>query len=284
MAGSPQALVTDDVNQDGKTDILFSEINPTINNGGGFGLVLGPIAPEVTPAISGALPAAVISGHKTPITQTLKLTNTSVSPVTGTETVNLALSTDASYSPDDMVIDSIVVRGKIGLGKTKTQRVKIPGVPAGVAPGNYFLVVQSSDPEGGLADASSSGTIDILAPQIDLSGGFKKVPASAHAGKHLTESITVINNGNVALTGTVPIVVDASLLNVLDDTADQLLSFSKKVNIKPGKSTTIQLSRLIAPSAANSYYLIIQLDPGNTLGDVNLGNNTFATGSVIAVS
>ncbi|HWE01777.1 MAG TPA: CARDB domain-containing protein [Tepidisphaeraceae bacterium] len=132
--------------------------------------------------------------------------------------------------------------------------------------------------------SGSTGTIDIQAPQIDLSGSFDKAPTVATASKKLSASITVTNHGNVPAIGALPIVVDTSAVNTLDDTALQATSFGKKVNIKPGKSITIQLSKLIAPSTADAYYLIVQLDPTNTLGDANTTNNVFSTSDPIVVS
>ena len=141
-----------------------------------------------------------------------------------------------------------------------------------------------TDPgHGGIATTSSTGTIDVAEPQVDISGTFKKAPTAARAGMPLSASITITNNGNVPAIGDVPIIVDASSSNTLDDAAGQVLSVRKRVNIKPGKSLTIQLSRLISPVIAGSYYLIVQLDPNNTLGDVNTQNNIFATGAPIVV-
>ena len=61
------------------------------------------------------------------------------------------------------------------------------------------------------------------------------------------------------------------------------MSYRRRISIGPKKSITFALTRLIAPSAAGSYFLIVQLDPNNTLGDANPGNNTFVS-PAIAVS
>jgi hypothetical protein len=282
-SGSPQAIVTSDVNDDSKADVLFSETDPAIADGGGFGVVLGASAPELSTGIGGALPASVIAGTKATIVQTVSLANISGNLLKGDVTISVALSSDANYSSDDTVVDAFNVKEKIANGKSKSQRVKISKVPAGVAPGNYFLVVQVTDPGGGVAMSGTSGTIDIVAPRVDLSGAFRKVPSAAVAGKRLNASIIVTNSGNVPVAGVLPIIVDASTLDTLSDAAVQLLDFNKRVSLKPGKSVTISLGRLIAPATPNDDYLIVELDPDNTLGDANTANNTFATSAPIAV-
>ena len=80
--------------------------------------------------------------QKTPIIQPLKLTNITSGRVQTGTAVSVALSMDGSYSSDDTVIDSITVKGKIGVGKSVLRRLKINGVPAGLTPGTYYLVVQ----------------------------------------------------------------------------------------------------------------------------------------------
>jgi hypothetical protein len=283
-AGTPVAVITTDVNSDSKADILFSEINSGITGGGGFGLVLGTSAPEISVGIAGALPATAVSGEKIAIAQTLTLTNITGTPVGGTVDINVAFSTDSTFSSDDTALDSLAVKGTIKVATPKTKKLKFTSVPAGMTPGTYYVVIEAMDPSGGISTSSSAGTIDIVAPQVDLSGSFKKAPAAAKAGKPLNASIVVTNGGNVSSTGVLPIVIDTSLIDTLDSTAVQAISFNKKINLKPGKSITIQLSKLIAPSTAGSYYLIVQLDPSNTLGDANTANNVFATGAAIVVS
>ena len=283
-SGSPQAIVTNDLNGDDKADIIFSETDPALTSGGGIGAVLGASAPELSTGISGALPASAVAGVKASIVQTVRLTNIAGRPVKGDVTIDVALSTDASPSSNDTVVDSLTVKEKIGDGKSAAKRLKISNVPAGLTPGNYYLVVQVTDPNGGIATTSSAGTIDVVAPQVDLSGAFKKAPVAAHAGKGLSASITVTNSGNVPAAGVLPIVVNASTVNTLDPAAVVLLPLNKKINIKPGKSITIPLSRLIAPAIANDYYLIVQLDPNKTLKNENTTSSPFATGSPIAVS
>ncbi|HZK80790.1 MAG TPA: CARDB domain-containing protein, partial [Humisphaera sp.] len=267
-----------------KADIIFSEINSTITGGGGFGLVQGASAPEISVAIGGALPASAVSGAKIPITQTVSVTNITGAAIGGTVGVNIGLSTDATFSADDTPLGSTTIKGIIKVATPKTKKVKFTSIPAGMTPGIYYIVVEAMDPSGGIAFSRSAGTINILAPQVDLSGAFKKAPTTARAGKRLSASITITNSGNVPSTGALPIIVDTSLINTLDSTAAQASAFSKRINIKPGKSITIQLSKLIAPSTAGSYYLIVQLDPNNALGDANTANNVFATGSAIVVS
>jgi hypothetical protein len=282
-SGSPQAVTTADVNDDGLADIVFSETNPALAAGGGYGVVFGATQPQLSTSVSGTEPASAISGAKTSIVQTVIVNNISGKAVTGTVNVNVALSTTTSYSLHDTVIDSFLMKEKIAAGKSKSLRLRITKLPPGLAAGIYHLVFQVTDPDGGIVTTSSPGTIDIAAAQPELSGAFKKYPATVAAGKRLSASITLTNTGNVPAIVALPIIVDASTINIVDSTAAQLLSVNKKVKINPGKSIALQLT-LLAPATPADDYLIVQLDPSNTTGDVNAGDNTFATGSPIVVS
>jgi hypothetical protein len=86
----------------------------------------------------------------------------------------------------------------------------------------------------------------------------------------------VTNLGNIAVAGLLPVAVYASGDGQLDGTSTGLVGFSRRINIKPDKSVTFTLSKLITP-AAGSYYLVVSLDKNNTLGDVNISNNAFVS-------
>ena len=161
-------------------------------------------------------------------------------------------------------------------GKAITVRISASKLPEGITPGNYYVVAEVTDPAGGAATAISATTIAVAAPQIDLSGSFKQPPTSARSGHPLSATIVVNNVGNVAAAGVLPIAVYVSGDGTLDGTSTGLVGLNYRINIKSGKSMTFHLNKAIAP-AAGSYFLVIVLDPNNTLGDVNTANNTFVT-------
>jgi hypothetical protein len=117
-------------------------------------------------------------------------------------------------------------------------------------------------------------------PLISLSGAFAHFNSSAKAGKKFSETITVTNNGNATITGTLPILVDTSPDQTLAS-GTVLTTISKNINIKSRKSARITLS-LTAPAEAGSFHLVMELDPQSTLGD-DIVKNTFSSASTVNV-
>ena len=148
--------------------------------------------------------------------------------------------------------------------------------------GSYHLLFQITDPTGA-KNTVDVATITVAPPQIDLTGAFSKVPLVETIGKKQTLTILVSNQGTTTATGMLPIVIDASPDGTLDGGAVQLLSTSKPINLRPGKSTRITLSFVASSAIPTNSHLVAQLDPANTFGDVNIANNTFASSQRIAI-
>jgi hypothetical protein len=116
---------------------------------------------------------------------------------------------------------------------------------------------------------------------IDLTGAFAKFNASATAGKPFVERISVTNDGTGTAAGTLPILVATSPDGTLAS-GTTLTTIDKKINLKAGKTVKIALT-LKAPAEPSSSFLVMELDPANTLGDVNPANNTFSSSSALNV-
>ena len=140
-----------------------------------------------------------------------------------------------------------------------------------------------TDPSKLTNTGTTAATISIVAPTIDLSGAFVTPSKRAKVGHNAGITFSVTNNGTVAASGMLPIQMQASTTAGVSSTSAVIDMLTKKVSIKPGKTIRIHVSKSIA-ATAGSYYLIVQLDPSNTLGDVNTANNTFVTATAIVVS
>ena len=193
--------------------------------------------------------------------------------------IELDLSADSTFDASDTPLISVNKNITIKPGKSKTIRVNVKALPAGVAAGSYFIVGQVTDSSGGISTMATAATLNVIAPTIDFSGVFKKSPSIGHVGKPLVASITVSNSGNVAAIGMLPIQV-----NSFDGTSNLLVgNLSQKINIKPGKSETFAMKNLIATTAGD-YNLFITLDPNNTFGDIDTTNNLFGTAFPVTVT
>ncbi|HET6248404.1 MAG TPA: FG-GAP-like repeat-containing protein [Tepidisphaeraceae bacterium] len=280
--GSPAALATADVNADIRADVIFAESNAALAGGGGIGVQLGTTPPELSIGVSGTLPASAISGQKIKLSQNVTITNSTANKVSGSSLIQVALSTNQAFGPDVIPLTSFRRSAKLNPGKSKIIHVNISKLPVGIAPGTYYVVTQVTDPANGLNSASSTSTINIQAAQIDLAGSFKTVPDSAKVGRPFSATITVTNTGNVAADGVLPIAVYSSGDGTLDGTATGLVGLRPHINIKPGKSATIRVNKLIV-AVDGSYHLVADLDPNNTLGDINTSNNVVVSATTVSV-
>ena len=48
---------------------------------------------------------------------------------------------------------------------------------------------------------------------------------------------------------------------------------NKKINVPAGRSVLIPLSLLAPAEAGTSVFLLVEIDPNNTLGDIDMSNN-----------
>lgn len=272
--------VAADLNGDGLPDIaLVSPVEGT------FGALLntsGGIASSVTPSLSGPLPAAplVAGGKIKPISQTVTLTTSAA--FKGSVTVDVQFSSTGTFDSNNATVATLTRNLNLKAGRSQKFVVTIKSLPSGLV-GAYHLVAQLTDPSGATSTAASATTVSIVAPTIDLSGSIAATPASAKAGRKTTITFSVANGGTIAVNAPLPVDVMASTTGNIDSTAVTIDEFSRHVLIQPGK--TIRLQAVVTmPTTAGSYYLIIELDPQNTLNDMNLSNNTFVSLRPILVS
>jgi hypothetical protein len=79
------------------------------------------------------------------------------------------------------------------------------------------------------------------------------------------------------VSGLLPFEVDASSGGRSDGGGFVLAQLGKPLKLAPGKSAKVTVSLPIDSTMAGSCYMTVQLDPANTLNDVNTANNSFTS-------
>ncbi len=235
--------------------------------------------------LSGKLPTSVVAGQKAHISQTLKLTNPGGVTLNGPTTASLFLSPDSALDANAIALPGTFSKKiKLKTGKHASEMLKLKSLPATVPAGVYHLLVQVVDPVGGASVVASTGTITVLAAQIDLAGMFTKVPSSAKSGKPVNATLLINNNGTTSADGTLQIALSSSTTNTLDSSAVPIKTISIPLHLAAHKLKIIHLGRLMLPAQAGSYFIIARLDPANVFGNVNLANNVILSATAVTVA
>jgi uncharacterized repeat protein (TIGR03803 family) len=235
---------------------------------------------NVTAALVGSIPALVVAGSTLKGRETLTLTPTSRA---GTGSASAAIV----LSPDESAADGVFTLATAGnvrykAGKTKRVSLKLPkSIASSVPAGTYHLLIRLTDATGAVSTLDSGQMLNVVAPAVDLTGSFVKVPAAATAGRRFAVTFLVTNSSaaNAPAVGVLPFDVDASPDGLVSD-ATVLVAGKKRINLKPGKSVRITVTSSISTAA----HLLVNLDPGNAAftNDINIANNIFHTASTIA--
>jgi hypothetical protein len=199
-------------------------------------------------------------------------------------TVNVALSSSPSGTPDDPVVGTITKTVKIkGHGTSAFGAVTVKSIPAGLS-GTENVLFKLSDASGG-ANLISAGTVAVGAPFSDLDALSATAPARVHLGKKLKTTVAISQLGNIPFANTVPVELFLSADPTLDNGDIDLGQSSGHIALKPGMKGALHLSATIASGvSAGSYFVIAKIDPANTLSDANAANNIVASGKTVSVS
>lgn len=284
LATPGSQAVTADFDANGSPDIAYLS-----RSQGGFGTLLnstlppGSVAPSViAPSLSGKLTTKpIVAGGKiAPVSQIVTLKASSA--FSGTVNVNFQFSLTNTFNSNNPTVATLTRKLNLKAGRSQRLAVSIRSLPSGLA-GTYYLVGQLTDPTGATSTAASAQTVGIVAPIINLSGGFVAVPRAAKAGRKSTVILGVTNYGTIPAIESLPINIFASTSATLDNSAIGLDQLIRRVLIPAGKSRRLLITIPIPPTPG-TYYLIAELDPQNTLNDVNPPNNVFASGTTLAIS
>lgn len=240
---------------------------------------------DLSASVSTTLPASVIAGTKA--IATVQITESGTSTASGSVTINLAASTN-NQATGALPVQSFSER--LNLKPNQRAVYKLPFVvPQSIPDATYYMLATVS-PVGmndlNLANntAANPSTVQTVQPFADLAGGGVTTPPALARGKSATVSVSMSNRGNIAIKGSVPLQFLASP----DWTLASAFAISGpgtvKVNLAPG-ATGSYAAKIAVPTTlpAGSYFLLVQLDPGNALGDPNLANNLVTSSSRLIV-
>ena len=213
------------------------------------------------------LPLVAVSGQKTSAIEQIKITNNGNILSKRTTTIAIYASIDGTVADGTLIVSdptSVVLKP----GASKTVTIAFKALPA-VANNNYFLVARVTDPLENVTTAGTSGTYNLAAPFVSMVPVFDTItlPQSIIAGTASKSAITltVTNNGNVAVTGQSLMSVSASTDGTFAS-GTRLTTASIPVGLKPGKSTKIHVTiSNFSSLMPGTYFIVVQVT--NALGD-----------------
>jgi subtilase family serine protease len=146
-------------------------------------------------------------------------------------------------------------------------------IPAGAAPGPYYLIAQA-DGELGVAETQEANNTALAAIAIgpDLIVPSITAPASAGAGATISVTDTTRNSGGSEAAATVTRIYLST--NTIVDAGDVVLGSRSIATLAPGASSTATSSVTIpAGTPAGWYFVIVKADADATLAETQEINN-----------
>jgi len=227
-----------------------------------------PIGPTIlTPTvIKETVPALTPASTKlTNASVTIKLTNSTGTDASGQVTFNVyAAPTTTLDTSVDTLVASIKKSETVKHTKTTTLSIPIKTLPPNLIGGSFHLIVQTVDPAGSAAGASTQ-IFSVAAPFISLSERVASLnlPATVTNGEklHSTLKLIVTNGGNITNDD---LTVDLSASSDSTLPGPSFLPVKNHTKIAPGKSISISIPIKNLPTlAAGSYFLVAQTTDAN---------------------
>jgi Bacterial Ig-like domain (group 3) len=214
------------------------------------------------------LPTAIVSGSATHAVATVRLTNhgnvSSIGPVT------IAFSASATQNVPGTPIISVTKNFSIKPNASAMVTVPLKAIPA-LATGNYFIVLQTTDPDHNTAVVSSATSVTAAAPFVSLSSSISSVkPTSVARKKSVSFVVTITNNGNINASG--PTTFDLGISSDGQTIASQLIDLTRTVALAPGVTKAVVLTFKIPSTATSgSFFPAVSISQnGNTASAIGL--------------
>jgi subtilase family serine protease len=222
---------------------------------------------------------AITAGQTLQVTFTVANQGAGTAP--GTWLDQIRLSTDATYDAGDTFLLNVLPAGPLAAGDSYTVTDRSVTIPAGTAPGAYFLVFKTDAAlvvtESDEANNTAITAIPITVQLPDLvPTAFSTPTTTITAGQTLQVTFTVANQGTAMASGTwidqVRLSTDATF-----DTGDTFLH-----NVLPagplaaGDSYTVTNESITIPAGTTpgAYFLVFKTDVLNAVTEGNEANNT----------
>jgi len=246
-----------------------------------------PSAPSTTPGskpdlvtTSLVMPSTVHPGVGFPIQ--FGLTNRGTAPGAGSR-VRIYLSTDDKYSAGDVLLRERSV-APLAPGKSQWHGIT-EVVPANVTPGSYHVLLVA-DADGVVGEGNERNNVTTAAvavvrptpsaPTPDLVTGGVSMPTALRRGGAFHVAFTVANRGTGTSAGSR---VKIYLSTKPGGSAGDVLLRSRAVSaLAAGASEPHALTEVIPPDIKpGSYYVLLVVDPGAAVSELNERNNVTAT-------
>ncbi len=275
-------LAVREFDSDGKSDLAITRTVQNSSDQSGFSAILTRTPAAVTPTIKVNFPRSAIAGQKTNIHASVTLTNSSGADLTGNIVTSLYLSTTNVLDLDAVALPASTTKSvKLKPGKRISVPFVLKSLPS-MSSGTYHLLARVTDPAGNTVVVPSGQTLQVVPPQIDLTGAFVSLPKKIVKGVQTIIPVRITNRGNVAAVGTLQFLVGVSATPTLNQNTPVISTQNLPVKLKPGKSIVVRVKS--TPDATGTFYLVCQIDPTNAFGDSNRDNNTFFSTKTITVT
>ncbi len=211
-------------------------------------------AVTVGPLVFQVLPSVVAGSKGKPVK--IKVTNSSGAAFKGAYVVTLAASPSGpTIASDSIILKQITKKANLKAGKSANVTINGWNYPTQV--GNYFIVVQADNGQGGIGTNATATQVNVAAPFVDLNNLWNGIAPALVAGKKTSLAFKVLNRGNVAAHGVLGVNLDA--ISTADQSVQAVASVPLHINIKPGKTATIHLRFAAAVIPSGTYNLRMTL-------------------------
>jgi Tol biopolymer transport system component len=286
-AGTSSGDVTFNTNDPSAATFSFAiTANGSVGGGGGGGPADLTIEGGVT-----SVKAGNFIGGKKGGKAAVKVFNRGTAAASGPLKVVFYASLDTTLDGGDTPVLTLTKKINLKINKSIIFSGSF-NYPTGIADGQYFILANVDD-NNAFAEsnesnnvAASPAAIGIAPPVFDLSGTALAPSGKLTSGKTGKVSLTLLNTGNVAATGSH---VSFQLVFSADDTLgngdDQtvVITVVKKLSINPGASKKITLNAALAGVLPGPYHLFTLIDSTNAMTESNEGNNTFESPTLATV-
>lgn len=239
--------------------------------------------PDLIATLTGVKAGSYIGGAKA--SAKLVIANQGTLASAASVPVTLRLSTDSTYSSDDVFIATVSAKAAVKAGASGKAVTLSFAYPKTGANGQYFVVANVNEARAGaegnyLNNAAICGVpVTVAPPFADLSASLVLAPAAVTAGKKGVFSVQLVNAGNVVAKGSVVLQLLASLDGAASDDDLRLLpAKATKISVTPGKPLKLKLSGVAA--TAGTYTLILTADASSIAGAVNPSRSTVTSSSL----
>jgi len=249
----------------------------------GSSATAGGVAVLTPTQVTETIPADVTAGARFRGTVTADLSESGAGAFEGPVSVSLYAAPTDSLAGATLISTATTGRIYLTTGQTKAVDFRVSSLPASLAQGTYYIILQVDSAVGG-AFAASTGTVTVSPSSISLSGAIAALAASVAPGRSASAVLNLTNGGTVPANGVLEVLLYARPTGTSGSADASLGTTAIKIHIKPDGNGHFRIHfQVPAGLAAGSYALVAQLVPNSTFGQSSLAgpivsSTTFTVG------